>query len=106
MIVTTWNNGAQHQSGAGYGIKIPRSERDRYFRKNWKVAYLQLPDNPTSVAISLDNPSFWNDSCRELRSQEIGRWLLHQKLAPWPKVHPPKPMLEPLGETRFSLRKL
>ena len=26
MIVTAWNNGRHHQSGAGYGLKIRRAE--------------------------------------------------------------------------------
>jgi len=31
---------------------------------------------------------FWRSSS-ELRSAEIGRWLIVNKLAPWPKGHPP-----------------
>ncbi len=34
MHATGWNNGAWHKSGAGYGIKIDKDERGRFFREH------------------------------------------------------------------------
>jgi hypothetical protein len=100
MIVTAWNNGS-----TGYGLKLQAADRDHYFRKSWQTVLLQLDGWQEPVEVNVGKPSFWNGTCRELISHEIGRWLKEQKLASWPKNHPPKLVLEPLGEDRFSLRK-
>jgi RNA 3'-terminal phosphate cyclase len=34
-IVTAWNNGAHHSSGAGYGVKLTTKDRDVYLRREW-----------------------------------------------------------------------
>jgi uncharacterized protein YfaT (DUF1175 family) len=41
-----------------------------------------------------------------LISIEIGRWLRSQGLAPWSRGNPPKLILEPLEDNRFSLEKV
>ena len=46
--------------------------------------------------------SFWR-GCTELRNVKIGKWMLEQGLAPWPKGDPPKLKLEPIGNRRFRL---
>lgn len=103
MIVTAWNNGAHHDSGAGYGLKVDRSDRDTYFLRVWGVAVIELP-NAALVEVNIDKDSFWNDKCRELISMEIGRWLRQTGLPPWPDQKPPKLLLEPAGGNRFRLR--
>jgi len=102
MIVTAWNNGAHHESGAGYGLKIAAEDRDYYFSQDWQSIVLQLA-NQNRVKVNIDKPSFWSSTCRELIHQEIGRWLRSQALAPWPDGEPPKLSLEPTSGNAFAL---
>lgn len=102
MKVTAWNNGSYHQSGAGYGLKISAIDRDRHFKKAWKSVLIGLPDG-SDVEVNTNKASFWNDSCRELISKEIGAWLIERGYAPWPMRAPPTFELEPVGERRFAL---
>ena len=90
MIVTAWNNGRHHATGAGYGLKINAADRDQYFRREWQSVILILEGEDGTIEINVDKPSFWNASCRELISAEVGRWLLKNGLAPWPKSRPPR----------------
>lgn len=101
MIVTAWNNGKQHPSGAGYGLKLDRTDRDRYFHPEWRVVIVEFEGQSQKFEINISKPSFWNETCRELISIEIGRWLIENKLAPWQKGKPPKLMLIHIKENRF-----
>ena len=104
MIVTAWNNGAHHVDGAGYGVRLDIRDRDRFFKREWKTAILQIEGNSEDVVLNVDKDSFWNPSCRELISKSIGRWLHQVGLAPWPYRKPPKLILQPLRGNRFILR--
>jgi hypothetical protein len=95
--VTAWNNGMHMSTGAGYGIKIPLNDRDKYFKKDWKGVIIYLGNMENLIRVNIDKPSFWGNSCRELISVEIGKWLIENKLAPWGKGHPPKLQLIYLG---------
>jgi len=103
MIAPAWNNGSHWPSGGGYGIKINRSDRDSYFDRSWKHITLELVDSTRniSVEVNVDKASFWGPRCRELINQEIGRWLIRQKLAPWPKDAPPQINIEHISGNRF-----
>jgi hypothetical protein len=58
MRATGWNNGAWHTSGAGYGIRIDKADRNRFFQKGWPDVHIELPSGvTTTVNIS---KSFWN----------------------------------------------
>ena len=103
MIVTAWNNGKHHQSGAGYGIKISEQDRDRFFQRKWNSVILLLGNESSSVEVNIDKPSFWGKVCRELISKEIGLWLFANSIGTWDKGNPPKLKLEPLGEKRFQV---
>jgi len=103
MIVTAYNNGAHHESGAGYGLRIRKADRERYFSRNWQNLVISLPNGQIATP-NLDKGSFWGD-CRELINQEIGGWLRSENLAPWPDHKPPKLNLEPSAENRFSLNR-
>jgi hypothetical protein len=74
MMVAGWSNGSPNPvTGAGYGIRIVRIDRDRDFRPDWTDVCVQLNGGDTAlVSIS---PSFWR-SCSELRSSSIGLWML------------------------------
>lgn len=100
MRVTAWSNGRPLASGAGYGLKVGRADRDRYFKPSWKEVRLLFEDG-ARVSVPLSQ-SFWR-SCTELRSSVIGRWLIRENLAPWPRGHPPTVLLEPVGDGRFRV---
>jgi hypothetical protein len=105
LVWTAWNNSKHHKSGAGYGLKVPVDDRDRYFKPEWSSVILELPTKSgfAEVSLNTNKPSFWNKSCHELISREIGRWLRNAALAPWPTQHPPKFEVEVRGERRFRV---
>jgi len=103
MIVTAWNNGSHNRNGNGYGIKISIQDRDRYFHTEWKTILLTLEGEPGYLEININKISFWNTTCRELISVDIGRWLIKHELAPWPKGNPPKLILTQLEGNKFRL---
>jgi hypothetical protein len=97
-----WRGGsADERSPAGYGIKFTPADRDRYFDPEWRSVVLELTDGPT-IEVPL-TPSFWR-SCSELRSADLGRWLLASGRAPCPKDAPPEIAANPIGDNRFSAR--
>ena len=103
MRVVGWSSGSpNNQTGAGYGIRISRQDRDRHFDPDWANVTVDL-DGQEEVAVDL-SPSFWR-CCIELRSKLIGAWMLRKGLAPWPTGQPPEVELEPQGEARFRLYK-
>ena len=101
MIVTGWSNGNPNlATGSGYGVRIATRDRDLYLRRQWsEVAVLMESGQRVRVTLS---PSFWR-RCSELRSAKIGRWMLDNGVARWPKGSPPKLRLEPTGEAEFGL---
>lgn len=102
MIVTAWNNGQHHTGGTGYGLKLSVTDRDRYFKREWRTVLVELPDSKV-VEANVDKKSFWGPNCRELISKEFGAWLRREGLAPWKSGQPPKLQLTPVGEGRFQL---
>jgi len=105
MQVTAWNNGSHHACGAGYGIKIEIADRDRFFKREWKFIFLELEGRTPMIKINVDKASFWNESCKELISAEIGKWLLQTGLAPWSKGNPPKLIMDHVADNRFLLKR-
>jgi hypothetical protein len=102
---TAWNNGGHLATGAGYGLKVPVIDRDRYFKREWTSVILELPDNGSfvKVTVNVDKPSFWNATCHEVISQEIGKWLRNSGLAPWPSRQPPKLLVEVISDRHFRI---
>ena len=103
MIITAWNNGKHHASGAGYGFRVDLVDRDRYFRREWGTAVLHLQGSLEPVVVNIDKDSFWGPVCRELISKEIGHWLSLNKMAPWHKRRPPKLMMKSTGANEFDI---
>jgi hypothetical protein len=103
VIVRAWSNGSPRPSGAGYGLRLSTTDRDRYFHRAWTSVDVEL-DNDSIARIAV-SASFWR-TCVELRSAVIGRWLITQELAPWPQGAPPNLELNPLGDHRFRLTTL
>jgi hypothetical protein len=102
VLVTGWNNGAFHKTGAGYGIRISREDRDRYFNEEWDYVIIQLDDEGVRVHFS---SYFWGE-CSELRSAKIGRWMIRRGHQRWSKGSPPVFELVPIGERKFRLQEV
>jgi hypothetical protein len=103
ISATAWNNGAHHHSGAGYGLSVSAVDRDQFFRRSWGTARLQI-DNGQPFAVNIDKPSFWDGSCLHLINVEIGRWLIANSLAPWPRRQPPRVDVIPRADRLFEIR--
>ncbi len=106
MIVTAWNNGEWHKTGAGYGVKIRCEDRDKFFKKTWASIILTFEGSRTQVRVNVAKKSFWSPSCHELINKEIGMWLQSNRMASWHQGQPPKLWLEPLSEGEFLLRRI
>jgi hypothetical protein len=80
MIWTAWNNGAQHESGAGYGFKIAAADRDRYFSPGRQTVTVERPQGTGSVVtkVNIAKRSFWSTRCRE--GYQPGHWPLAARL--------------------------
>jgi hypothetical protein len=101
MIVTGWKKGNPNiKTGAGYGIRIRKGDRDKYFNKNWKSVKIEI-ENYQLIEVNISN-SFWRD-CSELRSKWFGKWMIEKKLAPWSRFKTPKLNLNPVNEKIFKL---
>ncbi|EHQ36310.1 hypothetical protein [Methanoplanus limicola] len=101
MDVTGCSNGSPDiKTGSGYGIRIKSKDRDLFFQKEWNSVEVII-DSEKFIEVSISK-SFWN-TCIELKSKEIGRWMLDNNHAPWPKYKTPKFKLEPSENRRFIL---
>ena len=104
FTTTAWNCGTHSKTGAGYGIKIDAGDRDNNFDKTWNQAILLLEGESKPIMVNTNKKSFWNATCRELISQEIGLWLINNAKAPWPKQHPPKLIMTHIKDNQFEVR--
>lgn len=102
--VTGWRIGAPNlETGAGFGIRLSKKDRDNLFKKKWKSIKIQL-DSGIIFEPKLSK-SFWG-SCPEIRSKWIGKWMLEKGLAPWPKNSPPRMKLKSTGVRIFRLSQI
>jgi hypothetical protein len=103
MTVSAWNNGDHNPTGAGYVLRISQADRDAVFFQSWDHVLLELQTNrgPQCVAIPLSQ-SFCR-KCSELRSVDVGRWLIAHGHATWPKGAPPTFRLRNIAGNRFAL---
>ena len=88
-------------TGAGFGIRIPIAARNETFDKSWKDVELSIDGKTCCVAIT---GGFWRD-CPELRSKEIGLWLIRKKLSSRPKRKPHAVSMKHLEGNRFEVSK-
>ena len=103
FIAKTWNNGHRQASGAGYGIKITMNDREQFFNRNWRTVTLHLSGNTIPIEVNVDKPSFWNRTCGELISQEIGLWLLRNNASTWPPRTPHHIKMTVISEREFKV---
>lgn len=96
---TAWNNGGHSDTGAGYGLRIGALNRDTFFHRNWNDVTLYLQGNEKPVSVKL-TPAFWKQ-CSEVRSKDIGRWLIQNGHALWEKGRPPRFRVKREGERDF-----
>jgi hypothetical protein len=100
VLARAWSNGSPRSTGAGYGIRISIIDRDRVFDPGWPTIEIDL-GMLGCVTVALSD-AFWR-GCSELRSADIGRWLIGQGLAPWPKGGPPSLELTHVSDNMFKL---
>ncbi|GAB4045772.1 hypothetical protein [Spirosoma litoris] len=105
MIWTAWKNGKHHSPGVSYGFKLKVQDRDQFFSRDWETITLILPSQfqDATVTVNVNKSSFWNDTCRELISQEIGKWLIDKNYAPWQKGKPPQFNVDLVGDRQFRV---
>ena len=99
MIVSAWNNGKFHSSGAGYGLRITKDDRQNYFEKKWDHIVIFMDKDGFKVNIS---DSFWRN-CTELRNKQIGKFVIKNGFGRWNKGIPPKLELLYIKKNEFSL---
>jgi hypothetical protein len=103
FFAVAWNNGAYHTTGAGYGLKLSAADRDAHIRREWRHVSLVLPGRQKPLHVNIDKSSFWNDTCRELISRDIGAWLIAQGLGRWSNGEPPRIGLRVRGDGAFDV---
>lgn len=101
LRVKCWSNGSTRPTGAGYGVRLSPTDRDRHFDRDWQEVVVDLEGTRHIARVPL-SASFWR-GCPELRSAAIGRWLLDKGLAPWPTGSPPALWLEITGPQTLQL---
>ena len=105
MKVTAWNNGLHHKTGVGYGLKVNRQDRNRYFYRSWESIFISLPGRESEIEVNINKAVFWKDIPREMISKEIGRWLIDNGYVSWPSGYPPKFTLLHKQDNHFILSK-
>ena len=82
-----WTNGKPNTStGSGYGINIPLKIRKSIFQKSWNSMKLDLDGSIVDIPLT---SAFWN-KCNEVRSPEIGKWLIKHNANSWIRGKPTK----------------
>jgi hypothetical protein len=103
FIARTWNNGSHHSSGAGYGLKIQLEDRAQFFNRNWQIVILHLDGYERPIEVNVAKASFWNRTCGELISQDIGIWLQRNNRNRWPNRQPHEVRFTVVGEGAFRV---
>ena len=103
FIAKTWNNGHHHASGASYGIKITLQDREKFFDRSWRTVILHLDGYSRPIEVNVAKASFWNRTCGELISQEIGLWLQRNNAETWPPRRPHRVIMTVIGEREFKV---
>ena len=106
FIATGWNNDRWSPTGAGYGLRIPIEDRDKYFERDWSTVSLRLVGERTSrtAEANVDKASFWSDDCRELVKIDIGQWFIENGYARWSRDTPPRFWMLSVADRDFEVR--
>ena len=103
FIAKTWNNGSHHPSGAGYGLKIRLEDRERFFNRNWQTVVLNLSGYERPIEVNVAKASYWNRTCGELISRDIGIWLQRNNRDRWLHRQPYDVGFSVIGEREFRV---
>lgn len=74
-------------------------------QRSWGSVEIELVGKKaTKVAVAnIDKDSMWTGSCVHVISADIGRWLIGEGLAPWPKGKRPQFNVHSTGPRRFRV---
>ncbi len=98
---TVWaGSNPSKNTGSGYGINIPVKIRDQVFNKNWKNIELNL-DGESKIIVPISD-AFWR-KCNEVRSPEIGKWLIKNNAHTWEKGRPTKLKMVHVKGNKFKV---
>jgi len=99
FTTTVWTNGKPNvKMGSGYGINIPLKIRENIFQKNWDNIELDLDGIIITIPLT---EAFWN-KCNEIRSSEIGKWLIKNNAHSWIKGKPTQIEMAQIKNNRFK----
>ena len=96
MEVSTWFGSKT------YGVRIGAANRDLYFARNWSEIEVAMDGQFHQFSLT---KGFWH-KCPEFRDcgkPVIKEWLQRHKTIEWPRSHPPRMSLIPLGDNKFQL---
>ncbi|EOW9174415.1 hypothetical protein [Vibrio cholerae] len=100
MEVKVWTNGKPNYStGAGFGIRIARADRENNFSQSQPNIKLLIDDAVVDLQLT---PSFWK-KCHEIRHRKIGKWIVFHDLHKALKGHPNKLVLERTRPNEYKL---
>ena len=99
MQVSAWKNGKNPDGRNTYGIRVGKKNRNKHFDPDWTEVEVEIEGRFHRIPIS---GGFWNQ-CPEFRSPVIRDWLNRHHTLSWPKRHPPRFELIPLGDNQFRL---
>lgn len=103
LLAKAWNNGKFLPNGAGYGIEVSGFFRDEYLDITWPSLRLQLEGENGEVELSINSSIFWSRG-RELRSIQIGKWLIKNGFATWDKDSQVEVFLTPVEGNLFKAK--
>jgi hypothetical protein len=103
FIAKTWNNGSHHPSGAGYGLKILLQDREQFFNRSWQTVILHLAGYERPIEVNVAKESFWNRTCGELISKDIGIWLQRNNRNRWDNGSPHEVRFTVVDEGAFRV---
>ncbi len=88
MITTTWNNGAHHQTGAGYGLRFQKADVRAHFQPHWVKVKFEATYGQHNQVFDLPLAATFYPKCHEIRSKQIGQWFQKIGINHWSKGKP------------------
>ena len=82
MYATAWHNGGPPREPAGYGLKLAKVDRDRYFVSDWDDIVLELEGaEATTIPLSA---AFWRSGAEHsVRPTSVnGSWPMTWRRGP------------------------
>ena len=101
MKVAAWNNGAFQTTGAGTACVLGLATGTVALIDRGRTLILDLPNGRLGLRVKLSR-SFWRD-CPELRSAEIGQWLITIGHPRWRRGKPPLFTLTQVSGNHFRV---